>query len=430
MKTFFRSLSIFALVAATATPSYGQFGCIELVYPYNIKVSLLSSAGVPETSRREFVEISDDLAAELGITAADIDPDDAAPNPQIRLRIYSAPAGSGIAGNSAVFTVVAIRNVAMPPLKRVWVYAGADKNSGQFKLFAKANNTLVGTPDSSPFDDILDNVSLRALPIPVSSSTFQSGGSSVATQFYCETSSGKFYVESAVREASDQVVAIAPHGGKIEEGTSDQVDYFATAFATLESVPVNTWKLEGEGGMDQTFPRWHITSTSIDIASYPGLADLLPPGGSFDYAVAFHGFGGSSAVCMGTPGNKRRELILGGRAPQKLKCAIAGKIVDAMGDAVPSLAGSLAISIRHYGGTANIEIRDICNEPVSESGLSGIGLDNIVNRLATNGGIQLEQSKNLREHGVLLKLVADATAAGLAQFLANPGAAYCAPFID
>jgi phage replication-related protein YjqB (UPF0714/DUF867 family) len=433
MKTFLRSLSILVLAAAAAVPSYAG-PCGGPAVLSDIRVTLLNPIKTSAERRREFVEISSDLADSLGIAAADIDPDAVAPNPQIRLQIDTSPALSGIENNSAVFTVVRIRPSFLYPHPRVWVYESldvGDKNSGQFKLFAKASDILLATPDVAPEDGILDNVTLRAYRVPVSTSEFtNSAGVVTASNYYCGAAplASQRYVEKAIRKADDQVVVIAPHGGDIEVGTSGQVDTFATAFeAPPTMTPVNQWKLEGFWGTGQTFQHWHITSTSFDVASYPGLAGLLPPAGSFDHAVAFHGFGGPTGTlaCSPGPASKHYQLILGGRAPQELKCAIAGAIVDAVNMSGP--VQKVAIAIRHQSAD-EIPIPDACGREVTQSGLSGIGPNNIVNRLAANGGVQLEQSSTLRAD--LADLVATATAAGLAQFLANPGAAYCAPFID
>ncbi len=88
-----------------------------------------------------------------------------------------------------------------------------------------------------------------------------------------------------MRKPDDRMLAMSPHGGNIETDTSDQVALFATTLEGSNGTPVNTWNLEGSWGDGQTFPRWHITSTMIEIASYPGLTKLLPFAGGFDRAV-------------------------------------------------------------------------------------------------------------------------------------------------
>ncbi len=64
--------------------------CVTSVSLQNIYVTLMPHASASsEIDRRESIEISDDLANALGITAADLHGDNH-PNPQIRLRIQSA----------------------------------------------------------------------------------------------------------------------------------------------------------------------------------------------------------------------------------------------------------------------------------------------------------------------------------------------------
>jgi len=414
------------LIGAIAAPSYSA--CTPtLASVDDISVSLMTASG-DEIHRREFAEISDDLASALGISAGDIDADDEAPNPQIRLRMQSSPASSGIESNNAVFTVVAIRNTT-DTTNRLWVYesqTGTDKDSGEFKLFALSNGSILSTSDSNA-DDILDDIVLRAFGVPVSSSAVtDSSASTTTTTFYCEPSSSKSYLEKVTDEGDDQVVVLAPHGGNIETETSEQAYAFAAELENLNLVPVNVWNLEGKWGNNQTFERWHITATSLDSASYPGLNDLLPADGDFDYAVAFHGFGGSSSTqtCTNNPSAPKSltyQIILGGGATRNLKCAMAQAIDDALVTA--SRTDAIGISIRDDVG--NIEIPDSCGRYVTQSGLSGTHADNIVNRVAENGGIQLEQSKTLRSDATLPNLVAEAVAAGLADFMADNTTNYC-----
>ncbi len=170
-----------------------------------------------------------------------------------------------------------------------------------------------------------------------------------------------------------------------------------------------------------------MTSTSIDVASYPGLTGLLPGDGDFDRAVSFHGFGGTSSTVACTSGptsptpSYLYQIILGGGAERNLKCAIA-KSVDAALVAA-SRPDVIGIAIRDSAG--NINIPDACGRNVATGGLDGTHADNIVNRLAAYGGIQLEQSKVLREDATLPNLVADAVADGFADYAADSVTNYC-----
>lgn len=429
MKTFLRTFVAACLATVSSAPA---FACIPTLSSVdNVSVSFLASVN-DEIQRREFAEISDDLATSLGIAPGDIDSDEEAPNPQIRVRIQSTPAGSGVTGNNAIFTVVGITATGPGTDLRIWVYGqknASDKDSGQFKLFATAaGNPVYATPDTTPADGILDDILVRAFTVPVSSSAFTNTSNvTTTTTYYCEPASGQSYLEKAAREADDRVVAFAPHGGNIETGTSPQAYTFATTLESLAGFPVNVWNLEGKWGNNQTFERWHATSTSIDIASYPGLTGLLPAGGQFERAISFHGFSGTSGAqaCSSGPHAPTPRLlyqvIVGGGAERNLKCAIAKSLDAAM--ATAGRTDDIGIAIRD--GAGNLNIPDNCGRNVSQSGLDGTHDDNIVNRLASEGGIQLEQSKVLREDSTLANLVATAAADGFADFMADSVTNYC-----
>lgn len=423
-----RSFLALFLASSLSAPAFAQ--CTPTLASVDGVVVSIMAPVADELNRREFAEISDDLATDLGIASSDIDADPEAPNPQIRVRIQSAPVGSNITNNNAVFTVTAIRTVAGTD-RCIWIYdqnSGSDKDSGEFKVFATSTGTLYAHADANA-DGIVDNVTLRAYTIPVSSTAFtNSAGITTTTTHFCEPSSSLSYVEKATREADDRVVVLAPHGGNIETGTSLQVTRFASELEAINSTPVNVWNVEGKWGNNQTFERWHITSTSLDAASYPGLADLLPTGGTFNYAISFHGFSGSSSAqaCNNGPHapNPRLlyQIILGGGAPRSLKCAIAKAI-----DAELVTAGrtdDITIAIRD-DVQGNLNIADSCGRTVTQSGLSGTHEDNIINRLAPTGGIQLEQSKTLRDDATLRNAVVDGVAEGLADFMADATVNYC-----
>ncbi len=270
-------------------------------------------------------------------------------------------------------------------------------------------------------------MTLKAYPIPVSSSTFTDAvGTTTVSKFSCEPSVSKSYVEFAVRQADDRVVAIAPHGGNIEAPTSAQATQFAAELFALNSTEVNLWNVEGKWGDNQTFARWHITSPSYDIASYPGLVKLLPADGTFDRAVAFHGFSGEDdfVACQNDntqPARLLYQIHLGGTGPRKLKCAIA-KSID---QKLLALGREDAIGILIIDASP-ISIPDKCGQPVApDATLTGTTSANIVNRLTSLGGIQLEQSKVLRDDAALPTLVAEAAARGFADYAADSVTDYC-----
>lgn len=167
--------------------------------------------------------------------------------------------------------------------------------------------------------------------------------------------------------ANTALIAIAPHGGDIENHTDDQAQRVASRLAGTTAVSIWLCKGFAARGAKRT---WHITSTDIDPRSFPLLRSISSRG--FTDAVAFHGF-------------DQEEILVGGLSP--LKADVAAEIEKA-------LAGS------------NIPVR------IASSGdvFGGDDPANIVNRLTTGGanGVQIEQSLLARtEHWVE---IADAVA--------------------
>ena len=106
-------------------------------------------------------------------------------------------------------------------------------------------------------------------------------------------------------------IAIAPHGGDIEEHTDDEAEHLGRELAS-SGYPASTWICEGFGDrLMGAFDRLHITSTDLNPASFPLLNGIATR--RFCYGVAFHGF------------SKRPEdadLYIGGGASDTLKRAI------------------------------------------------------------------------------------------------------------
>lgn len=425
MKRIFSALLVWSLGASAAPADFPI--CVPPAVS-NIGLSLMVPNDNPKF-RREFVMISDDLADALGIEAGDIEDEEVdEPNPQIRVRIQSAPAISGITNNSAVFTVVGINPDSS---KKIWVYrqdAALDKDSGEYKLLGTSGNgNVYAAEDEDAPLGVLDEVVVRADRIPVSRTTFTSAyGFQTVTHHYCDPSALQRYSETAVARFSDRMLVMAPHGGDIETDTSAQANEFADALEDRDGTLANVWNVEGRWGSSQTFARWHITATSIDVASYPGLANLIPDDADdkFDWAVAFHGFSDDEVDCPGTEEHPPfYQIVLGGSAARELKCAIAQSIYEALEIPRPE---AVAIDIR---GGGDIHIPDACGREVAHEGDSGLDGDNIVNRLAANGGIQLEQSKALRDDEELRDLVAAAVADGIVDYEDDPDG-NCDPFLD
>lgn len=165
------------------------------------------------------------------------------------------------------------------------------------------------------------------------------------------------------------LIAIAPHGGNIEQHSDRQAERVASRLA---GKGVSSWRCKGWKQGGGAYERWHITSTDIHEASFPRLNRVISRG--FRYAVAFHGF-------------SQQEILIGGTAPDSLKQEIRVAIEGAV-------AGS--------GITVRIA------QPADNFG--GDSPRNIVNRLTAGGanGVQIEQSLPARrDHG---QAIADAVA--------------------
>jgi phage replication-related protein YjqB (UPF0714/DUF867 family) len=184
--------------------------------------------------------------------------------------------------------------------------------------------------------------------------------------------------EFAERLADDGVhralIVLAPHGGDIERHTDEQADRVVSRLADfgVTSWQCKGWRARRADGTGGAFEGWHITSTDLAPASFPGLGSVIDRG--FIHAVAFHGFDGP-------------EVLIGGSAPaalkQRIKCAIARAIVGT------GITVRVATPEDRYGGDDE---------------------RNIVNRLTRGGagGVQLEQSLQARrDHGTA---IADAVA--------------------
>jgi len=156
------------------------------------------------------------------------------------------------------------------------------------------------------------------------------------------------------------LIAIAPHGGDIEQYTDLQAEHVASRLAAKG---VSSWRCKGykQGG---AFEAWHITSTDINEACFPGLNSVISRG--FKHAVAFHGY---------TPEPGQPDILVGGTSP------LREEIVMAIKDAVA-------------GSGITVELPD----PIRDKDFNGDSLLNIVNRLTANraGGVQIEQSLRAR----------------------------------
>jgi phage replication-related protein YjqB (UPF0714/DUF867 family) len=167
------------------------------------------------------------------------------------------------------------------------------------------------------------------------------------------------------------LIIIAPHGGAIEKYTGEQAELVAT------QLNVSCWRCKGWWKNDENgeaYDRWHITSTDIHEASFPLLNTVINRG--FTYAVAFHGFEKDDS---NDEDRDRYDIFIGGGADLSLKLEIQIAIQNAIDNA--DRDNNIRV------GIANAEDR-----------YGGDNPKNIVNRLASCNGIQIEQSKNARKY--------------------------------
>jgi phage replication-related protein YjqB (UPF0714/DUF867 family) len=158
-------------------------------------------------------------------------------------------------------------------------------------------------------------------------------------------------------------VAIAPHGGLIEQYTDEQAVATA-AHVRAAGFTASLWLCKGFGDdIRGAIDRWHITSTDLHPASFPLLGSLLSRG--FSYGVAFHGFAQQEGEA---------DIYIGGAAPRGLKRAVQRAL------------NRLRLPL-------NVKISTDVDKPKFQ----GFSPDNVINRLATSG-IHLEQSASARVH--------------------------------
>jgi phage replication-related protein YjqB (UPF0714/DUF867 family) len=164
------------------------------------------------------------------------------------------------------------------------------------------------------------------------------------------------------------LIAIAPHGGAIEEHTDRQAERVAER---LGPQLASAWRAKGWKVGGGAFVRWHITSTDLNPACFPLLDSVMPR--RFAHAVAFHGMGDEPGV------------LIGGTAPAEVKEGLRQAIQQVL---PKGLDVRVALPTERFGG----------DDP-----------NNIVNRLSPCGGIQIEQGPRPRgEHGCdIADVVAD-----------------------
>ena len=166
-------------------------------------------------------------------------------------------------------------------------------------------------------------------------------------------------LETTVLRSCANVAVIAPHGGAIERATGAQ----AERVASDDRFRADSWICRGPGG--GAFRRWHITSDDLSEASFGGLRALLNT--PHDLAVSFHGFSDIGDV----------DVIVGGLLDCEVRRGVRDELERRLTDVLERPAIVLLATSTH--------------DPHP-----GLAPDNVVNRLATLGGLQIEQGLPLR----------------------------------
>jgi phage replication-related protein YjqB (UPF0714/DUF867 family) len=154
------------------------------------------------------------------------------------------------------------------------------------------------------------------------------------------------------------LVALAPHGGLIEQFTDCQAERVR---AILGESRCTAWRCRGfskDGGAKRL---WHITASELHDDSFPLLKTISPRG--FKHAVAFHGLDDD-------------VVLVGGTAPLSLRTEVA--------EAIHCVVKTAGIDVRLATEADDVD---------------GDNPNNIVNRLTADRhhGVQIEQAFAARE---------------------------------
>jgi hypothetical protein len=329
-----------------------------------VTIVTLATAPADLTARREHVAVTEDVATSLGIPVPLTD------HFQVRVAV-TAPASANT--NTANFTVAAI----IPGANQVALYPSTSAtatNGGIYKLFN--SNTLPAGAKATLYDQAPSSTTVDGAAF--GSSFTEPGGASKS-------------FKEIVTTGSSAALIFAPHGGNIEEETSVQLATLKSRLNVLGHTPA-VWDAQGLWGSGQTFRRWHVTAPDVNPESFPGLDHLVGLHGTFPRAVALHGFtwNDESATNSST---WRYGIVIGGRASVADKQAVMNAIVAQVG------ANQISFAIADPAGDL-----DFPNGPNGSvmaasgySGLRGVATDNVLNVLSPTGGIQLEQSRGVRE---------------------------------
>ncbi|KIG19517.1 hypothetical protein DB30_00026 [Enhygromyxa salina] len=180
----------------------------------------------------------------------------------------------------------------------------------------------------------------------------------LATKLMSDTqakNAGEFVERIADAPHHHGLAVLAPHGGVIEVKTDLQARWVMDA---LPNADVSCWICSGWTSEGGAHARWHVASTEIHPASFPGLATIADRG--FAYAVAFHGMNAAGVRIGGSAPDELKEMLR-----QAIQSAVGGYSVELAADDDPN------------GGTSP---------------------DNIVNWITAGGGggVHIEQGPLIR----------------------------------
>jgi phage replication-related protein YjqB (UPF0714/DUF867 family) len=168
--------------------------------------------------------------------------------------------------------------------------------------------------------------------------------------------------ETFVHEATNHKIALSPHAGEIEPGTSVQTATVASEFKNWSA-----WSYAAEANGGSTFDKYHTASTEIDPSEYMYLAEALEH--PFDLAVAFHGF---------APSDTDIDIYVGGSIPLAQRQQLAERLQFETGFRTVAARPSDGDLWQNYSGTHR---------------------SNIVNRITAKSSehsVQLEQCREPR----------------------------------
>ncbi len=234
----------------------------------------------------------------------------------------------------------------------------------QLRVYRNSSNYAVFTVTEIRDDDAVDEIRISKAGrqrLGTSASGFSATlRPALATQQLSESAakSASEFIERVADDGEHQgLLVMAPHGGSIEINTDRQARRIAQ---NLAGADVSSWCCNGYKQGGGAFERWHVTSTLISPASFPGLASVTQR--DYAYGVSVHGM-------------QAAGVLIGGAAPAELKQLLRQEIKAALGNA----AGPVEIA-------------------KSGQALAGASPDNVTNWVTAggDGGVQIEQSSKVR----------------------------------